>query len=514
MKWRESIRSPEWLLLIPALIGTVLILVSTSRYGAGISPDSVGYISAARNLARGHGLVLYDGSPLIEQPPLYPAILALFRLLGIDPLAAARIVSSVLMAVIVYLSGAIARRSFGGSRLWIGLSVLAALLSRVVSEVTVMAWTEPLFICFVLLFLDLAERYDRGGERRALILTGVVAALACLTRYAGVTLVVAGIAVVLAPRRDTARPRWRDAGLFLLVSLLPLAGWVVRNSLLSGSPLGERNPASFTFLRNLQFTWRSIAFWYLPIWSIPHRVISTALGALVILFLALGVMAARKKMGETGRGRSIILFFVIVYIVFLLITSAAATYDRIGDRLLAPAFIPLTLLLLLLLRDAPGAFRAGGAVRGLRIAVFAMIAVTLVSWGIGAEKSATNRAKLGAGGYNSAMWQDSPLCVHLQRRGLPADRIAYSNAPDAVYFFAGIPAKASPKKTAPAARGWVREGELPVESWPEKIPASLVWFQGKYRKDQFAPEELERTVRIETANRFKDGTIFVIIAKR
>ena len=55
-----------------ALLGVILVFLSTSRYGAGLSPDSVGYISIARNLITGAGFTSYDGSPLIVQPPLFP----------------------------------------------------------------------------------------------------------------------------------------------------------------------------------------------------------------------------------------------------------------------------------------------------------------------------------------------------------------------------------------------------------------------------------------------------------
>ena len=60
-----------------ALAGVGLVLLSTARYGAGLSPDSVAYLDVARSLASGKGFVSHTGEPLVWWPPLYPMLLAL-----------------------------------------------------------------------------------------------------------------------------------------------------------------------------------------------------------------------------------------------------------------------------------------------------------------------------------------------------------------------------------------------------------------------------------------------------
>ena len=52
-----------WAIVAGLTVAAVaLVLVNTSRYGAGISPDSTSYVAAARNLLAGRG---YTG-PLLE----------------------------------------------------------------------------------------------------------------------------------------------------------------------------------------------------------------------------------------------------------------------------------------------------------------------------------------------------------------------------------------------------------------------------------------------------------------
>jgi len=76
MKSQEQVKIPikyKLFLIIPSLIAAGIILLATSHFGVGVSSDSVTYISVARNIVKGIGLVDYAGANLISFPPLYPA---------------------------------------------------------------------------------------------------------------------------------------------------------------------------------------------------------------------------------------------------------------------------------------------------------------------------------------------------------------------------------------------------------------------------------------------------------
>ena len=99
-----------------ALLATFLVLITTAPNGIALTPDSVGYVSAARSLSTGKGVTLYDASPLTLQAPLYPTLLSLTELLsGLDPVEGARFINAGLFGLIVYLSGLLFRRRLARS---------------------------------------------------------------------------------------------------------------------------------------------------------------------------------------------------------------------------------------------------------------------------------------------------------------------------------------------------------------------------------------------------------------
>jgi len=161
-----SIKHTAFLALL-GLVGTGIILLSTSRYGAGLSPDSVGYIATARHIANGDGVISYHGAPLVVQPPLYPALLATVDyVFGIDPLSSAHIVNSFLFGLIVYLSGLLFFNHLTSSATFAValLGTVSSLISASLVSVSLMAWSEPLFICFMLLYLIHSKSYVVKGD--------------------------------------------------------------------------------------------------------------------------------------------------------------------------------------------------------------------------------------------------------------------------------------------------------------------------------------------------------------
>ncbi|MDQ1331246.1 MAG: hypothetical protein QG578_1514 [Thermodesulfobacteriota bacterium] len=61
--------------LLLSVAGALVVFFGTSQFGIGISPDSVNYISCARELIRGNGFLSYEGTPFTLWPPLYPVLL-------------------------------------------------------------------------------------------------------------------------------------------------------------------------------------------------------------------------------------------------------------------------------------------------------------------------------------------------------------------------------------------------------------------------------------------------------
>ena len=80
MKWTQK-RKLAVLMIFHLLLG-LFLWFSISKYGLGISTDSVHLLFASLNLSRGNGLFSFDGSFVSLWPPLYPMLLALIQLVS------------------------------------------------------------------------------------------------------------------------------------------------------------------------------------------------------------------------------------------------------------------------------------------------------------------------------------------------------------------------------------------------------------------------------------------------
>ncbi len=145
-----------------SLYPAVMVLLATRR-GPGISPDSVVYVSAARNFAHRGEMVDFLGLPLTLWPPGLPWLLGVFERAEIDSQTAAVGINVMSASLTVLLTYALANAVLDSP----ALALLAAtVVSTSASTVRVyaMLWTEPLFTVLTLsalLLLTSAVRRNR-----------------------------------------------------------------------------------------------------------------------------------------------------------------------------------------------------------------------------------------------------------------------------------------------------------------------------------------------------------------
>src|SRR3954452_8589885 len=111
-----TMRRDRWvlvaLIILAALSAPAAMLYATSRYGPALAPDSAIYIQGARRLSAGDGFTqLLPTQPpkavrITWYPPAYSALLACGKLIGMDPLPFARLVSAALLSIVIALGGA------------------------------------------------------------------------------------------------------------------------------------------------------------------------------------------------------------------------------------------------------------------------------------------------------------------------------------------------------------------------------------------------------------------------
>ena len=109
-----------YVIIFFAIASTTLIISVTSKFGPGISEDSVAYIAAARNILNGKGIsLLFDlkGNqlnlwlPRIDNelyhifpwPPLFPFVISIFGFAGFNLIESARWINAILFGANIAL---------------------------------------------------------------------------------------------------------------------------------------------------------------------------------------------------------------------------------------------------------------------------------------------------------------------------------------------------------------------------------------------------------------------------
>jgi hypothetical protein len=206
------------------ILGFVVVYASTPL-GLGLREDSYSYITAAESLANGSGLGRWtaegDFRPLTHFPPLLPFFLTSINKTGIEFLEAARIINASSFAITLILSGLIIY--------WVSASKFIALagicyLLCAPNLIEIHAWlhSEPLFLALCLIGLVLlAGHFKKPSLYTLLIISASFYGLAFLTRYAGISFILAGvIGIGIASGLRLANKITSSIG-FLIISILP-----------------------------------------------------------------------------------------------------------------------------------------------------------------------------------------------------------------------------------------------------------------------------------------------------
>ncbi|MEA2175863.1 MAG: hypothetical protein QOD00_3455 [Blastocatellia bacterium] len=511
---------PSYFLLALCVLGIVVLLFSTA-WGIGVSPDSTVYIGAARNLMRGAGLTALTGKsielePLTHYPPLYPLLLALCGAAGSEPLHAARWINAFAFGANVLLAGL----SVGMYTRWsVGASVLASLLLLAAPDmlqIHSMAWTEPLFILFSLAGLLLLSAYLESGRRALLMAAAATVALGFLTRYVGVVLLATGACGVLLLGGKSYGRRVLDALLFACVAGLPMALWMMRNRRAGGGATDREfvfHPVGF---HQLVSALNTVSTWLLL------GKVGTGLRAIVFLFeiaclAALGILLWRRKQardademkmkGKLKRLPALLAICIIFYAGFFIITASFIDFDTVFDeRALAPVH---ALGLVLLICIAWRLFRAREAGHLLYLSSIILCLAFAGSYIVRGANWV--RQKRGDGqGYTSRAWRESATIEHL--KSLPPETLIFTNGYDAVYFLTGRRAVFLPEKTI---HGTGRANALyasELAHMREQLldqNGALVYFDG-FPERAYLPseDELRRGLSLRLVSRETDGAVY------
>jgi hypothetical protein len=176
--------------------------------------------------------------PTTEKPPLYPGLLSIFSLVGLDSYDAQRVVSCFVGASAIVLIALLARRVLRSER----AGVVAAAIAAVYPALWMLdasLRSESLYLPLIVLVLLLAYRVaDEPRSWRRAALLGAAIGLAALTRSEALLLVVLlGVPLLLlVPRGE--RLRLKVAGALVLGTFVVVAPWLGRNWVTFDQPTG------------------------------------------------------------------------------------------------------------------------------------------------------------------------------------------------------------------------------------------------------------------------------------
>jgi hypothetical protein len=313
------------------------------------------------------------------------------------------------------------------------LGVLAFVASPAVVSVHAYAWSEPLFLLLAILSLRSQEKLLQEPGAKTLLIAAALAALACLTRYLGVALVLSGALTLVTVRRLLL------GAAYAALSLVPLGLWLLRNHGATGSFTGGRAASG----RGLPELIREAAA-TLGGWIVPAGSLRTA--ALVALLAAGAVVALRSGFDRADRPW---LAFAAVYLVLVLALARAVAFDPLTTRLLAPLVPPVAIL---------AARRLDLRQRGLAVALALLLVAgpALVTARDLVHATAVSRGR----GYRAARWRETEAVrmAALGQGPFARGGILYSDAPDVLFLYSGRPVRYLPRSAAELAQ--LREGAI------------------------------------------------------
>lgn len=240
--------------LILILFGTFLVSVLFSfHYQISPTVDAKAYTRIARNMVAGHGYIENienAGSPasddaIVRVGPGYEFFLAgLYWFTDGQNLTIVWIAQALLRVLTAFFLYRLALLLFGSDGYGITIGLVAAFFIGFMPDLVVvggMLLAETLFLTLsvVAIYYSILLLREEGNKYINLYAAGCLWGFAALVRPTAAPMVFL-LAVILAYRK-----RWAHAGIVISITLLLLASWSVRNSLVYDKPLFTTTAGSY-----------------------------------------------------------------------------------------------------------------------------------------------------------------------------------------------------------------------------------------------------------------------------
>ena len=373
------------LLAFLGVLGTSLILLRL-YHGVGVNGDAKYYIEVARALAEGErGLewvlgriqyllwedytvwgtdpFVFDHGDSAKWPPLYSVLLAAFGGFIFDARNVAGPLNAVAFGLTIFVAG-LWLRSVVRSRIIVLLGCAAILFSVTAAWIASWAYSEIVFMLLTTLALFYSSRSLSSPNGSSLIWAATFTALACLTRYTGIVLILTIVPILALHYRPVYLPKLKRIGLYLMISATPLALWLIHNYLITETLTGPTRglERSVPLVTQIGRVLSSIEAWnplmvdlrslVLPLDLLTGRVIGALVAGVLMLVIAIFVLwAILQWLRDTRVDQRITCLLVAGVYAFshigFIIVNAALGNVILQARHVVPAYIPLVLVIVI-----------------------------------------------------------------------------------------------------------------------------------------------------------------------
>lgn len=483
--------------LLAGLLGFILVQIYSKHSGIGISPDSVTYVSAARHMVEGKGFLSFDNLPVVDFPIGYPCLLTIISYLTkLDTLKFGSFLNGVLFGLLLYLSGAV-MNGFQKRAAWYKRIVLACILfNPVIQEVYSMLWSETVFLLLVPCFIISVSVYLREKTTGYLVVCALICAIACLTRYAGLFLILTGVLLIFI---NTELPLKKRISHIIIFSFLAFSGVLInilRNLLVTGVSTGNREKNDTGILKIAEYFGGVISD-LLGFSRSPALAVFLTVAVLVVFTFTVYANRMRNKTGY--RFEYLAAITGLTYCIFMFFTSAVTRYEQFTGRLLSPMLIPL---IWSLSWWVPGFISQKTYVMK---GVYGLVVLTATAWFLNIQLAADYEyydgvKDAGIPGYREDSFVQSEIVQYIEKnKNIFDSRIPiYSNAGDAVYFISGLPAHQLPVTVFPAM----------IQDYYHMPNTYLVWFRDLDNPEMPVLDSILKNKNMVALKQLSDGSVY------
>jgi hypothetical protein len=482
--------------ILASCVGCIAIYYFTRYGGIGITPDSVGYSEAAINLKDKGALIDFNGLALVDFPAGYPLFLAFFYFLtGVSPILFSPFINSLLYVGVILISSTI-MQSFQGVTRWYRIAILILLASSpCLWEVYGMIWSETLFLFLVLLFMLGWKNYSNKKTIFSLFLFALVTACAFVTRFAGITLVATGIALIFFDESISILKKIKHLALFFVGSVFFVIINLIRNHYASGTLSGVREKALRTAGDNLLDIGSVLSGWFPFIGE--HLLAGAIIFCLLVAFAALQIIYRIIQQQFYSKYETVVYGFFLVYCIFIILISSISRFEELSSRLLSPMYIPIIWVSTCWI---PNFIQK--KTRPFRIVLLIGTAFVFIAFIKNYyQQNAGNWegiAYAGIPGYSEKQWKESPTIKYIITHKDSINGAIYSDAYDGLYYLTGVKSLPLPHK----------EIESEKNKFLNNTTLIVVWFNDGVNTDLIDLEFINTHKKLQLTKQFEDGAIY------